>query len=223
MSKINLLPWREELREVNNRILYAQVACAVLICAGIVYLTNMYFTYRTEVQVANTAYLNKELQSINAQIVEIKGLQESKKNLLERANIIRSLQIDRPSIVRILDLLPRVVPENIYLTEISRDIVGIKPGPSPEKIEEIKAGGELNLMTGIPPKLIGPVAPIVTNQYQVSLKGVAQTNGSISIFLKKLEEIKWLSEVRLSEVSINKEGQGLSFTLDFKQNISDER
>ena len=78
MSKINLLPWREELRQVRNRIFYviagAAAGCSILL----IMLVSMFLDWKTEVQNANIEYLNKELDSIKIEITEIQGLQESK-------------------------------------------------------------------------------------------------------------------------------------------------
>ncbi len=201
MSKINLLPWREELRKVHNRIFYAILGGSVAVGISLVVLVSMFVGRRIEVQTANIDYIDKELLSVKGEITEIQGLQTNKTQLLERMGVIGSLQMDRFTIVRLLDLLPRIVPDGIYLTEVIR-----KEDDTSLAMPALQGGTE-------------KVATTVRKQYGISVRGVALTNGSISNFLKNLGEVKWIKGVKLNEVSINKgkESEGLNFQVEFNQ------
>ncbi len=202
MSKINLLPWREELRKVQNKNLFLALAVTVLVSVAVVILCGFLLNYKTDVQRANIEYINKELESVKSEIFEIQHLQENKKQLLERLDIIRSLQVDRPSIVRLFDILPRTLPDSVYVTSLSR-------AEMEQGLSDAQAGAKDQAKTTDP----------LTKQYHVQVEGVAITNSSISIFLKKLQEVKWISEVKLNEVSINKDKLGLDFKLEFIQHV----
>jgi Tfp pilus assembly protein PilN len=218
MSKINLLPWREEMRKGLNKLFFLTLGGAVFLSAAIVVLFEMYFNYRTEVENANIAYINNEMKSVVMEVAEVKNLQENKKQLIERMNIVRSLESDRTSIVRLLDMIPHVLPESIYLTGLSRT----------EVIPEQMSG---NNMGGLPStankgseknKVEPATTTFVQQSYLVTMEGVATTNGGISVLLKNLEAINWLSSVNLNEVSINKDGEGLDFKLGFIQDLSEK-
>jgi Tfp pilus assembly protein PilN len=219
MSKINLLPWREENRQVRNRIFYVITGVAAACSILLIVLVSIFLDWRTGAQNANIEYLNKELDSIKVEITEIQGLQESKKQLLDRMTIIQSLQADRPSIVQLLDLLPRVVPEDIYLTTVTRRVSKPEELPPPPAAPEANTANLMKNMLSSESTIVKPVAQ-PTNLYIVTIDGVAQSNGIISNFLKRLEEVKWLSGIRLVEVAINKENTGLNFKLEFMQNLS---
>lgn len=213
MSKINLLPWREELRKIQNRVFFALSGATVFLSVMVVYSVGLILDTRIDTEGSNIDYLNNEIKSIKAEVTQIQGLQLNKKQLLNRMNVIQELQAERFSIVKLLDMLPRITPEGIYLTAVSRtEIEGgvAQTGTLPSGTIEPQVGVEKS-----------KEIEILKKEYHVTLQGVAQTNGSISILLKNLEDLHWLSEVRLSEVSINKNGQGLNFKVDFIQKLSD--
>lgn len=207
MSKINLLPWREALKKVKNQIFYLILGSLIAISVLVTVLIDRYLNYKVAVENANIQYIDKELKKAKEEVAEVKSLRNNKKQLLERMNIIQSLQADRPSAVKLFDMLPRVLPEGLYLVNLSRkDFI---PEIEQVTINEKEKTREIDARkTGLGNK-----------KYRVAIQGVALTNGSISVFLKNLEKIQWISEVKLNEVSINKEGDGLNFNLGFTQNL----
>ncbi|HEV2524514.1 MAG TPA: PilN domain-containing protein [Gammaproteobacteria bacterium] len=207
MSKINLLPWREGLKKVRNQIFYVILGSFVAVNVLVTVLIDRCLNYKVAVENANIQYINKELKKAKEEVAEVRSLQRNKKQLLERMNIIQSLQADRPSAVKLLDMVPRALPDGLYLVNLSRK----------EAIPETEATptNEKEKTSDTVAKKTGPG----NKKYSVVVQGVALTNGSISVFLKNLEKIKWLSEVKLNEVSINKDGDGLNFNLGFTQNL----
>ncbi len=210
MSKINLLPWREELKKIKNKIFYSVLGCCIFFSALFTLFVDRYLNYKIAVENANIQYINKELQQAKEKIVEVQSLKRNKKEFLERMNIIQSLQADRPSAVKLLDMLPRVLPEGLYLVDLSRKNVIAMIDAIALHEQEKENGSTINKMEQS------------IKKYSVIIQGVALTNGSISVLLKNLEKIKWISAVKLNEVSINKDGDGLNFNLSFMQNLTEE-
>jgi type IV pilus assembly protein PilN len=210
MSKINLLPWREELRKKLNNIFFVDLAKTIALTTLIVVMFDQYIAFQIRGNTVDIQYINAELAGMVSKVAEIKLLQENRKLLLNRIQAIRNLQQDRFSIVKLLDLMPRVLPDGIYLTELTRTNMAAKA--------EAKKNN-------IAPPREAPKGPIHTAlevngiQYHIVVHGVSLGNTDVAAFLKNLEAVSWLSDVKLSEVSINKNGVGLSFTLEFFQNI----
>ena len=199
MSKINLLPWREGLKKVRNRIFYLILCSLIAVNVLVTVLIGRFLNYKVAIENTNVQYINRELKRAKEEVVEVKSLQQDKKALLERMTIIQSLQADRPSAVKLLDLIPRVLPDGLYLVNLSRkDAVPETEATSTNEKEKARLGNK---------------------KYSVVIQGIALTNGSISIFLKNLEKIKWVSEVKLNEVAISKDGDGLNFNLGFTQDL----
>jgi len=226
MSKINLVPWREELRIVRNRVFFAYFGISVFISLAIVIGIRSYLIYRIDVQRLNASYVDRALSTVKAQITEIKGLQENKEQLLERMNVIQSLGMDRASTVKLLDLIPRVLPDSIYLVEITRK----DPEPTMDVRQKslTERGQDLIRNIGnIMKDSAEEVEQVYVKKYTVLLEGIAYSNNGISFLLKKLERVKWISNVKLDQVKADTggeiEGVGFTFKLSFDQELVDER
>jgi len=120
MARINLLPWREELRS-QRRTEYLTV---VGICAAVALLVwgaiHWHFNERIDYQKSRNNYLQTEIKSLDVKIAQIRELEKEKDRLLARMKAIETLQTSRPIIVHIFDELVRSLPEGVYLKEITQ-------------------------------------------------------------------------------------------------------
>ena len=120
MARINLLPWREELRS-QRRTEYLTV---VGICAAVALLVwgaiHWHFNERIDYQKSRNNYLQTEIKSLDVKIAQIRELKKEKDRLLARMKAIETLQTSRPIIVHIFDELVRSLPEGVYLKEITQ-------------------------------------------------------------------------------------------------------
>jgi len=116
MTRINLLPWREARRVQRQRQLIGMLVAAALFGAGIVFLVYAEIAHRIEYQQERNDYLRGEIARLKKAAEEMQELQKTKSRLVERLNVIQKLQTVRPGMVRMLDELVRLVPQDIYLT-----------------------------------------------------------------------------------------------------------
>ncbi|EIK54747.1 type 4 fimbrial biogenesis protein PilN [Stutzerimonas stutzeri TS44] len=116
MARINLLPWREQLREERKQRFLATLAGVLLLAGGLVFLGDRYFNSAIEYQNARNDFVRKEIAVLDARIKEIKELKERRQQLLERMKIIQDLQGNRPVIGRVFDQLVRTLPDGVYFT-----------------------------------------------------------------------------------------------------------
>jgi type IV pilus assembly protein PilN len=116
MTRINLLPWREARRVNRQRQLIGMLVAAALFGAGIVFLVYTEIAQRIEYQQERNNYLRGEIARLKKAAEEMQELQKTKTRLVERLNVIQKLQSVRPGMVRMLDELVRLVPQDIYLT-----------------------------------------------------------------------------------------------------------
>jgi type IV pilus assembly protein PilN len=116
MTRINLLPWREARRIQRQRELIGMLVAAALFGAGIVFLVYTEFAHRIEYQQERNNYLRGEIARLKKAAEEMQELQKTKTRLVDRLNVIQKLQTVRPGMVRMLDELVRLVPQDIYLT-----------------------------------------------------------------------------------------------------------
>lgn len=127
MARINLLPWREQLREERKQRFVVAMGATLAVAGGLVFLAGQYFNSAVEQQNARNEFIKKEIAVLDARIKEIKDLRSRREQLLERMKIIQDLQGNRPIIGHIFDQLVRTLPDGVYFTELARkdDVISI--------------------------------------------------------------------------------------------------
>ncbi|GMA84184.1 hypothetical protein GCM10025855_37170 [Shewanella glacialipiscicola] len=110
MANINLLPWREEAREKQKRDYIGILAVVFLASAILVYVAVSLLEIMTDEQQTRNAYLQSEISLLDTQIAEIKKINERKKDIERRTDIILNLQQSRNLPTHVLDELVRIVP-----------------------------------------------------------------------------------------------------------------
>ena len=118
MARINLLPWREELRKEKQQNFLVTLISVVLVTGVIMAGVHFYYVDRIDYQNTRNAYLNKEIKSLDTQIKEIRDLEDTKKKLQAQLDIIQTLQSSRPEVVHLFDQLVKTLPEGVYLTSV---------------------------------------------------------------------------------------------------------
>ena len=116
MTRINLLPWREARRLQRQRELIGMLGAALLVAAGVLFLVHAEIASRIEFQQERNNYLRGEIALLKKAAEELAELQQTKNRLVERLNVIQTLQASRPGRVRMLDGLVRLIPQDIFLT-----------------------------------------------------------------------------------------------------------
>jgi type IV pilus assembly protein PilN len=120
MPRINLLPWRESERKRKRQEFFLSIGAALGTAALVTLLGRWQMTAAIDHQQERNNVLKTEIAELDKQIQEILGLEEQKRKLLARMEIIETLQRSRPEIVHIFDELVRVLPEGVYLTYLKQ-------------------------------------------------------------------------------------------------------
>lgn len=121
MAKINLLPWREELRKQKLQDFGLLMGGFAIVAAIVVGVTHLYFVSRIEGQENRNQYLQGEIVKLDKKIKEIKQLQKEKERLIARMRAIEQLQRNRPLIVRFFDELVASLPEGVSVLKVSQN------------------------------------------------------------------------------------------------------
>lgn len=117
MAKINLLPWREELRKKKQQDFLAGIGAGVLFTALILLLVYMYIEGLKDYQNQRNTLIKNEIALLDKKIAEIKDIEDKKNKLLKKIEVIQSLQESRPEVVRLFDELARTTPEGVHLNK----------------------------------------------------------------------------------------------------------
>ncbi len=115
MTRINLLPWREARRVQRQRQLIGMLIVAALFAVGGVFLAHAEINNRIEFQKERNDYLRGEIARLKKAAEELQALQQTRNRLVERLNVIQTLQTSRPIRVRMLDELVRLIPPELFL------------------------------------------------------------------------------------------------------------
>ena len=117
--KINLLPWREEVREEKKKE-FLKITIAILVLAGaLVGGVDRYFNRAIDHQTLRNAFLQVEIQILEERIEDIRLLQQKRNELLSRMKVIQELQGNRPIIVRVFDELARQLSPRVFFRSLN--------------------------------------------------------------------------------------------------------
>lgn len=120
MAKINLLPWREELRKERQQTFYSTMglfAVLTLCLWGAIHFVN---TSRIDYQQVRNDFLNVEIVKLEKKIEEIKRLEKEKQRLKARIDAIERLQGNRPLIVHLFDEMVTSLPEGVSIKSVNQ-------------------------------------------------------------------------------------------------------
>ncbi|WP_260959571.1 PilN domain-containing protein [Pseudomonas citri] len=118
MARINLLPWREELREERRKRFLLALTGAVVGAIGVTLIAVQSIHSAIDHQLARNAHITEQIALLDERIKQISELKARRQQLVERMRIIQDLQGNRPISGRIFDQLARTLPEGVYFTEV---------------------------------------------------------------------------------------------------------
>lgn len=119
-TKINLLPWRAELREQRKQdFLKILAGCAL---AGLLVFAIWYMAIQglIDYQQMRNQKLQSEISQLDKKVEEINALKKQRAEMIDRMKVIQSLQGTRPLIVHIFDEIVQKQPDGVYFTKIER-------------------------------------------------------------------------------------------------------
>ncbi|AXR05201.1 PilN domain-containing protein [Salinimonas sediminis] len=120
MAHINLLPWREQLRQQQKQHYIGTLGLVALIVGLIFWLIGQAIDQQTENQNRRNSYLQQEIGLLDAQIAQIQKIKESKNAIEQRMALIGQLQISRNVAPKVFDELARIVPAGVSFKTLNR-------------------------------------------------------------------------------------------------------
>ena len=120
MAYINLLPWREEAEKAKQREFFSILALVGIVAFALVFIVSQFYQAQIDGQNKRNQYLKNEIQILDIRIAEIKTLNEKKRELEQRTNVVEQLQRSRNVGTRVLNEIANIVPNGIYLTNLKK-------------------------------------------------------------------------------------------------------
>ena len=120
MAQINLLPWREALRQEEKKNYLILLATTAIIVGSLFWLIGQVMDQKIGNQNARNHYLQTEIAALDSLIGEIQQVKDSKEEIEKRMALIEQLQSSRNIAPAMLDELVRVLPQGVSFTSMSR-------------------------------------------------------------------------------------------------------
>ena len=120
MTKINLLPWRERLQEEQRRQFWGILLAAAILVSSFVGIYYFTLTNKVKRVLRVSQYIEEETRLLDQQLAEIQEIKEQREELLIRRLLLEKLQLERISVVHILEQISKKMPDGVYLTEIKK-------------------------------------------------------------------------------------------------------
>lgn len=120
MAHINLLPWREEQRREKQRQFLTVLGLSAVLMGMIILAVHLRIAGMIDHQESRNRFLQSEISKVEKQIKEINRLEEDKRRLLARMEVIQELQRNRPEVVHLFDEIARIIPDGIHLDNLKQ-------------------------------------------------------------------------------------------------------
>lgn len=120
ITSINLLPWREELRQEQKKQFLTMAVMTAILALAIWGLIHVQMQSKIDYQLSRNTFMTSEIKKLDDEIKEIRELQKVRRSLIERMEVIQDLQASRPSIVHLFTEIVSSVPNGVYLESLSQ-------------------------------------------------------------------------------------------------------
>ena len=115
MTRLNLLPWREQRRKEQDRILLQRGAIAWAVAALLIFYWHLTVAGALHRQEQRNAFLQQAIGRMNAEVAQIMKIRKARAAAIARMHVIQNLQGNRMQIVHTFNSLVRAVPSGVYL------------------------------------------------------------------------------------------------------------
>ena len=121
LIKINLLPYREEIKQRKRQQFKILMFSSLLIGVGLSAIAYLAINNAISDQESRNTFLEAEITKLDNDLGEIKKLQQEKENFLAKKQKVEELQEKRSQAAYIIDSLNVVIPDNTYITSLDAE------------------------------------------------------------------------------------------------------
>ena len=121
LIKINLLPYREEIKQRKRQQFKILMLSSLLIGVGLSAIAYLAINNAISDQESRNTFLEAEITKLDNDLGEIKKLQQEKENFLAKKQKVEELQEKRSQAAYIIDSLNVVIPDNTYITSLDAE------------------------------------------------------------------------------------------------------
>jgi type IV pilus assembly protein PilN len=120
MARINLLPWREELRRERQKHFMMSLMATAVVAVVVVFMVGMFFDQKIRHQQFRNDLIRTEIRGLEERIKRIDELERTRARLISRKQVIEQLQASRSMTVELLDNLAKSIPVGVTLVSVKQ-------------------------------------------------------------------------------------------------------
>ena len=120
MARINLLPWRDELRKQYQQEFFISIGVSIGVALLVMLGVHFYIEGLKDYQEKRNNRIQAELVILDKKLQEIREIEAKKTQLLSKIEVIQKLQESRPEIVHLFEEMALTTPEGVYLTNFTQ-------------------------------------------------------------------------------------------------------
>lgn len=118
LHNVNLLPWRDELRERHKKRFLQLVLLGALLAFGLQWVAGNYLQQQFQQQHSRISYLKSYIGQLDKQIHALKKVEQEHKALLTRLSVVEQLQVNRNKTTDFMNAIPLLIPDGVYVDKI---------------------------------------------------------------------------------------------------------
>jgi len=118
MARINLLPWREELRRERQKRFMMSLLMTAILGVVLVFMVGLFFDQKIRHQQFRNELIKSEISQLESRIKRIDELERTRARLISRKQVIEQLQASRSMTVELLDNLAKSIPVGVTLAAV---------------------------------------------------------------------------------------------------------
>ncbi len=120
MARINLLPWREELRRERQKRFMMSLMMTAILGVVLVFMVGLFFDQKIRHQQFRNDLIKSEITKLESRIKRIDELERTRARLISRKQVIEQLQASRSMTVELLDNLAKSIPVGVTLAAVKQ-------------------------------------------------------------------------------------------------------
>lgn len=120
MAKINLLPWREDLRQTQKKHYLISLATVSILVFVVFWIVGQVVDQQIRNQNSRNNYLTQQIEVLDREIKQIREITAQKDEISIRMALIEQLQVSRNLTPILFDELARLVPGGISFSDMVR-------------------------------------------------------------------------------------------------------
>ena len=120
MVRVNLLPWRQQRRQREQRVFAAQLAASFAAAAFVVALPGFYLGAQIDRQEQRNRLLTDQVARLDGDIAEIAAVRARLEEIDHRIGALAGLWTERSATVEILDELAQTMVPGAHYTDLTR-------------------------------------------------------------------------------------------------------